>query len=641
VRREPVGSGWEAYFDEVLSSDNSQHELSLSIWEEEPVEFRDFVESPEYLGAKALSKKQYEMLAPIVSFLPKKILTDDRAVNLLVLLLGKGSGKGYMTIVLEAYVAYLLLCLRDPVGFFNLAGDTFLDMVNVALREKQAELNYFDRFKALIKKSPYFTRNYRIMESGGRRVNRFSTPKRGDIFLGSLVVKFPKRIRAVAVPSKADSFEGGTVIFFVMDEASGFKSEKGLYTADSLFSSLITSTRNLPYIGIVSSFVRLDEAHDFTYKKYVAAINEQSPTMVGFKYPPWEVLPELYGEPDTDLVINRRTGETIKVPQMFASLVDEGKLSLDDFKARYLCVPYGAGGGGERFVELSVSDWELLITEKSPAVLAFDEVVPAQEDEGSLLRKHIQFMEQPKLNTQYFLSLDASESHADTVLVLGHPERRQEAEGMGVLLVVDAILVWHPDAEQGITVDLFNVMEVIAAIHRNYRVQLVRMDHWNAAMMEQGLRHAGVIVRRSPQTLQEYRLMAGYFESLAVELPRCDEVELLKSQLFLLKPRGNSKPKPLFGKQDVIDALVGLVGAIHDRLPNLRPVGNRRQMMGTLMPRSEPLSPTDALRRAMLEKHGISHSLGDFFRRTGIGGRSRMGGSVGKRGKRSLEKGGF
>ena len=98
---------------------------------ETPVDAKTFVESPDYLGQPPLSDIQYQIVEAMSQIYKKEdlqTLMGDVAgesyykkftKNEIILQLGKGSGKDFVSTVACAYVVYKLLCLKDPAVYYG------------------------------------------------------------------------------------------------------------------------------------------------------------------------------------------------------------------------------------------------------------------------------------------------------------------------------------------------------------------------------------------------------------------------------------------------------------------------------------------------------------------------------------------
>ena len=134
-------------------------------FEENPVDVKTFVESPDYLGQPPLSNIQYDIVEAMSQIYRKEDLqmfmgteSGERhytkyTKNEIILQLGKGSGKDFTSTVACAYVVYKLLCLKDPARYFGKPSGDAIDIINVAINAEQAKNVFFKGFKTKIEKS--------------------------------------------------------------------------------------------------------------------------------------------------------------------------------------------------------------------------------------------------------------------------------------------------------------------------------------------------------------------------------------------------------------------------------------------------------------------------------------------------------
>ena len=107
---------------------------------EKPVDAKTFVESPDYLGQPQLSDIQYQIVEAMSQIYRKEdlveIMGDEGAAyfdkytkNEIILQLGKGSGKDFVSTVACAYVVYKMLCLKDPAVYYGKPPSDAIDII--------------------------------------------------------------------------------------------------------------------------------------------------------------------------------------------------------------------------------------------------------------------------------------------------------------------------------------------------------------------------------------------------------------------------------------------------------------------------------------------------------------------------------
>ena len=135
-------------------------------FEETPVDVKTFVEGEDYLGQPPLSDIQYDIVEAMSQIYKEAELQELMGTvegtkhykkytkNELILQLGKGSGKDFVSTVACAYVVYKLLCLKDPARYYGKPTGDAIDIINVAINAQQAKNVFFKGFKTKIEKSP-------------------------------------------------------------------------------------------------------------------------------------------------------------------------------------------------------------------------------------------------------------------------------------------------------------------------------------------------------------------------------------------------------------------------------------------------------------------------------------------------------
>ena len=229
--------------------------LQDSPFEENPVDVKTFVESPDYLGQPPLSTIQYDIVEAMSQIYRKEDLQTLMGTeqgdkhfakytkNEIILQLGKGSGKDFVSTVACAYVVYKLLCLKDPARYYGKPSGDAIDIINVAINAEQAKNVFFKGFKTKIEKSPWFA---------GK-----NDPKVNSI-------TFDKSITVYSGHSERESHEGLNLFMAVLDEISGFATEVGTgndqgKTADNIYKAFRgTVDSRFPDLGkvVLLSFPR-------------------------------------------------------------------------------------------------------------------------------------------------------------------------------------------------------------------------------------------------------------------------------------------------------------------------------------------------------------------------------------------------
>lgn len=524
-------------WEEILENVNT------SIWKEEPVDFETFVTDPRFLYKDPeLSPVQLEEALKVAGTDPKKLFSKDREIHLYVWLWGKGSGKGTVSSILYLYALYVLSCMKSPQRYFGTAPSDEISLVNVATTYAQAKDVVFMRLENRFKKVQWFKENYKILQSGKLVGGNPDAVESIILKPGSGEIVFPNQnIVAKCLHAQSESWEGKNLIFWIMDEASGFKSEKKLANAADIYATLQTSTRELPWIGIITSYPRLPKDFDFTYQNYERILNGEVKGYASYRVP-WETRPNSFAGEFFDFEIDSH-GTTVKVPVEYEEYF---RKNPEDAKKKYLCIPPSVVE--ESFFEY-LDDVSQYIENREPIVMT--RTVLNNYGDKKYLEKVIE--KAVKIPYPVYIGIDAGEKHSDSALAIGHVETSENK------FVVDAILVWRP--EEKLPVNVNNLVEILVQLTKLFRITRVRIDHWNAASLEQQIRGAGIRVTVKNVNIEDYNMLKNLIYTGAISFPNQPEVGELFYQLKALKDRGN-KPRVLMGKQDIADSVAGVVGLI-------------------------------------------------------------------------------
>jgi len=245
--------------------DSISHKFELSYtsdWVEEPPTFDDYIGSGNYIFPEKLTPKQYDAVIKVVGNDPKMIFSPKRKKSLGVLVVGKGGGKDWLISKVMGWVHCVLLHLRNPQKFLDIRGN--LDILNVATNKEQAEQVYFPYFVETIKTNKWILAHFKVYD-GGKCFNP-SIKEYYDLLeiSNTKVIAKNKRIRCFSMTSANESWEGYNVIFFVLDEISGFVSESEVSNGWKIFNTARSScisrvTENYKGVGYVFSYPRQEK----------------------------------------------------------------------------------------------------------------------------------------------------------------------------------------------------------------------------------------------------------------------------------------------------------------------------------------------------------------------------------------------
>lgn len=149
--------------------------LSNSDFDERPATLREFIYDDKYLGFESagitISDYQMQLIEAMTTIYRYDTLVElwgyDEADRLrkadvreVLMILGKGGGKDLSTSVGFAYIAHLLLCLRDPAQYYGKPPGDSIHLLNIAINAAQAKNVFFTYLRARINKCPWFNGKY-------------------------------------------------------------------------------------------------------------------------------------------------------------------------------------------------------------------------------------------------------------------------------------------------------------------------------------------------------------------------------------------------------------------------------------------------------------------------------------------------
>ncbi len=192
------------YLSRIPAEGTQFEEFVAYLWsadyDEEPVDYRTFVTSPEFLGATA-------SLYPRLIEEGECLFHGDSAGAVEVILGGGiGWGKTQFAATIVAYDVYCLSCFRSPQEQLALAPSSDLYYYNLGIKESQAQKAFFAKFRRMVIGSPWFQARFAEV--------RFNPD------LSKRSVRLPKHINIECGNSTDTSIIGLDVMGVVIDEAN-------------------------------------------------------------------------------------------------------------------------------------------------------------------------------------------------------------------------------------------------------------------------------------------------------------------------------------------------------------------------------------------------------------------------------------
>jgi hypothetical protein len=486
-----------------------------------PVPIEIFVTDKKYLGLPNLSPIQLEIVRHSTQILKehtlKKIMGDEEGAeyykkytdNEVICMLGKGSGKDHCARISIAYTAYLLHCLKDPLGYFGKANGVYIDLLNLAVNAQQAQRVFFEPLKNLLLSSPYFN------QVGFE-------PRVSEIFF------FSRPVRCFSGHSESEGWEGYEVLTIILDEIAAFKTDaevkgdtrsKGSASAIYNMSKLSVMSR-FPEVGkvILLSFPRYKG--DFIQQRFFSSREKEEPKTWSIKAATWEVNP------------------TIKREQLESEYIR----NPIEARARFECEPPNMEDAYFRDPDLVRKSF---LYGENPL------------DEDGIYK--------PWFNNQdghrRFIHVDLGLKRDRSALCMSHCSGFKELKtsmGVETLPVINVDLIHSWEAQPGAEINFASVRQMIVELCRKFDVAKVTFDRWQSIEMIQSLRSLGINADFHSVKKTDYDTLTGaiydtrlrgYWNELLVE------EELLKLRLF----SNNKIDHPNSGSKDLADALAGSV----------------------------------------------------------------------------------
>lgn len=473
-------------FTEALSA------ASGEAWDEMPVTIETFVTDEYYLGLPPLSEHQYNIVRAATQIYKKDTLIalyGEKAgmqrwretYNEIVLMLGKGSGKDHCSVIAVCYVVYLLMCLKDPSGYYGNPSNEPIDIINVAINADQARTVFFNRFRDRVEGSPWFNE--------GPRGARYRT--------GNNVIDFDKNIHAYSGHSQREAFEGKNLIFAILDEISAFALESNTGndladTADAtynMYSDSVTSRYAEFGKVMLLSFPRF--YGDYIMQRYGPEFNDVDKGMIGavaekevitrshtFKIN--DDLPDGIEENEFTIEWEEDHITRYRDNRVFALRRPSWEVNptknIEMYKKAFLTNPSNAYG---KFACMPSDNSESSFIKDKAAI---DEAFRAQNgvDENGFFAPNFH----PKEDTEYFIHVDLSKVHDRCAVAIAHVDKWVTmSEGYikenEPVVRVDAIRWWKPSKLE--PMDYKKVTDFILSLKRKgFNIKLCTFDRWQS-----------------------------------------------------------------------------------------------------------------------------------------------------------------
>jgi hypothetical protein len=523
-----------------------------------PVDAKTFVESPEYLGQPPLSKIQYDIVEAMSQIYRKEELQEIMGTveglnyfnkytkNEIILQLGKGSGKDFVSTVACAYVVYKLLCLKDPAIYFGKPAGDAIDIINVAINAQQAKNVFFKGFKSKIERSPWFAGKY--------------NPKADS-------VEFDKSITVYSGHSERESHEGLNLFLAVLDEISGFASEVGTgneqgKTAENIYKAFRgTVDSRFPDLGkvVLLSFPRYPG--DFISQKYESVIAEKETIERKHTFIMNPDLPHEDPGNQFEISWDEDTIISYKIPKVLAFKKPTWEVnptrSIEDFKVAFYT---DLADAMMRFACMPTYSSDAFFKDKTK----LEKVMNTRNPIDNFKRFEEAFKPDP--DKVYYVHADLAQKHDKCAVAIAHVDRWvnvqviKDYEQIAPIVIVDAVVWWEPRAEG--PVNLSDVKQWIMNLRRQgFNLGMVSFDRWQSFDIQNELQAVGIRTETISVAKKHYEDLAMMIYEERVAIPR---IPLLLDEMSELKiMKGNRVDHPRKKSKDLADAMCGAVfGAI-------------------------------------------------------------------------------
>ena len=486
----------------MTSQATTKKELDDFLWlvehpeyEHRVVDIRTFIDSEDYLNA---GRECWNSVKNDLEDLFNGNYTEA------VLCQAVGSGKSYASSIIIVYLAYSLLCLKDPQGYFGLAKGSQICFLNVSIRADQSRKVVFGEIKSRIDNSPWF---------------RTYCPPNPEI---RSELQFPKNIVIFPGNSKETFPLGYNIFASVMDEAAWFTETESHDVAEDMFNALHSRIKNrFADKGLLVMISSPRYVDDFIEKKMKEV--ETNKQIFARRKMLWESKPAYcFSGKWIDF-------EGYKIPEDFKA---EAERNPEVFKRDYMAISSLA-------LEPYFKQWALVEQ-------AIDPDMEAPVDGHNIFKGSFR----GKPNHTYYGHIDLSLTTDATGISFCHKE--------GDNIIVD--LIMKIKAPQGKEINIAEVRAVVYEMKaRGFSIGKCTFDQFQSASSIQEFNNMGINSERLSidKDLACYETLKEAINTGKVKFYRNEDflMELRRLELIESKridhPRGSSK--------DLADAVAGAV----------------------------------------------------------------------------------
>ena len=482
-------------------------------------------------------------------------------------LLHHNSGKDFVCSVLQAYIVYILLCMRDPQEFFGFASGEPCDILNVGKKGQQAERVYFTKFRARILGWKWMLQRFNVIDEGKRY--HFNSRDHPYCKVGTRSAEWGgKNVRAYAENSgNPQAFEGYNIVFYICDEISGWMSDKERDKAEEILSVLRTSqgsrnTKSLTGLGMAISYPRQDDDIMFRLEKESQSPDSNIFFSRGYQ---WDIKPKRFYSGETF----RFNAGTNDVEDFFNVPIelDQDFFEKNPEKAKmmYLLQPPAVQGAFFEYIEKIDA---IAYADRQPLFRVETEYTPstdAQNNQIFYVRKKILGLNRsPDPSVDYVGWIDAGETTCDASLAIGHCDMVTVEEGGErkeiPAIILDDTIVWEPLKKLRRIVDIGSMTAACIEMLKYINLKAVFWDMWNSGTGVFDLRNAGIVCDKHNLSGEDYEFFKSIIYTNRFIAPADPQTKKGIAQVkHLARTRtGNVEPGSSNHKKDIADTWCGI-----------------------------------------------------------------------------------
>lgn len=516
--------------------------LEGDVWEEKPLSFKDFCS--DIIGNNRVAPLQCDIGERMSQILRKDTLEDlygpEEAERLWkktakdnCLIIGKGGSKNFITQLAFLYIIYILLCMKDPQGYYGRDPDDNIDLVNMATSARQASNGFFNKMVSIVKRVSWFAGKFH--------------PRQQDI-------SFDKHVTLHSLHSQPEAAEGLNILAVVLDEVDSPEID-GSNMYDYLSG---TVTSRFPDLGkvVMLSFPRSKE---------------------GF-------IMNFYNNAVGDNKVVEKKSHTYKLDVNLPDGLEENEFTVEWTEEHVIapkydnvyCAKYPA------YVVNPIAQLEgykmAFLRDIDDALMRFF-AVPADAADNAFFKNHDKLARifahengyqesdssvvcHPQPDTNYYIHVDLSQVADRTVVALGHVDKwvtfdtgSLEDEEPQPHIIVDLFRVWEPSRADPVNHN--EVMQFVRDLCKKFNVQRVTFDQWHSFEHVRKLTELGIQAEKKSLARAEYMEFAAAVADERLEGPN-DERLLDELKHLVILPTGKID-HPNRHHNDISEAVCGVI----------------------------------------------------------------------------------